>query len=266
MLCKHISSGRWELSLLARNWISQKIKQKDRRSVCHAWALQGGKAGSRNYISRFPWDTAAPCAGEEMAPSLPPLVLEEKNSQMVKLGKAWSAVTWSGHICSSSAPQVSHNIGNCSTSFRIHSCFHSRRDLWIRESPSGIPNKHWASEKNTHCYCPGTTDNTRSSLSGKFPHSQAQAAKFYSQSHQNKVRTTRVFDRVILNLYQYIWEQIWGPSLQHHRLAVWGLFDSASQEQKIHWQYSFIVFYWFMVWPRGSRPPSLASASAIITA
>lgn len=60
----------WLLSLLAQNWISQKIKQNDRRSVFHAWALQGGKAGSRNYISRFPWDTAAPCAREEIGPSL----------------------------------------------------------------------------------------------------------------------------------------------------------------------------------------------------
>lgn len=130
---------------------------------------------------------------------------------MVKWEKPWSAVTWSSHTCSSSAPQVSHYTGNCSTSFRIHSCFHSRRDLWIRESPSGIHDKHWASEKNTHCYCPGTTDNTKSSLSGEFPHPQAHAAKFYSQSHQNKTRTTHVFDRVILNLYQNIGEQIWGP-------------------------------------------------------
>lgn len=38
------------LSLLAQNWISQKIKQKD-RSIFHAWALQGGKLGSRNDVS-----------------------------------------------------------------------------------------------------------------------------------------------------------------------------------------------------------------------
>lgn len=61
------------LSLLAWNWISQKIKQKD-RTVFRAWALPGGKTGSRNYVSRFPLDTAAPCAGE---------LFEEENSQVV---------------------------------------------------------------------------------------------------------------------------------------------------------------------------------------
>ena len=193
-----------------------------------------------------------------MGPSLPPLLLKEKNCQTVKLRKPWSAITWSGHTCSMTyapcsyaAPQVLYNsclvspVGNgcCSTSFRIHNCFHSRRDLSIRELPSGVSDKHWASEKNTHCYCPGTTDNTKSSLSGKFPHPQAKAAKFYSQLHQNKARTTHVFDRVILNLYQYIWEQIWGPSLKHHRLAVLDYLNNASQEQKRYWQESFIVFY-----------------------
>lgn len=78
MLHKHISSGRWELSLLAWTWISQKIKQKDRRSVRHAWALQGGRQAV-GIVSRFPWDTAAPRAGEEMGPSQPHLMLEEEN-------------------------------------------------------------------------------------------------------------------------------------------------------------------------------------------
>lgn len=70
------------LSLLAQNWISQKIKQKD-RSVFHAWALQGGKSGSRNYVSMFPWDTTVSCAGEEMGLSLLALMLEKGNSQVV---------------------------------------------------------------------------------------------------------------------------------------------------------------------------------------
>lgn len=104
---KHISSGTWELlSLLAQNWISRKIKQKDRKSIFHAWALQGGKAGSRNYISRFPWDTAAPCAVEEMEPCLLPLLLEEENSEMAQREKPLSAITWSSHRCCSSVPQV----------------------------------------------------------------------------------------------------------------------------------------------------------------
>lgn len=41
---------------------------------------------------------------------------------------------------------------------------------------------------------------------------------------------------IILNLYQYIWEQIWGPSLKHHRLAMLDYLNNASQEQKIYWQ------------------------------
>lgn len=57
-----LGDGRF-LSHLAQSWISQKIQQNERRSILYAWAVQGDEAGSRNCVSRFPWDTAAPCAG-----------------------------------------------------------------------------------------------------------------------------------------------------------------------------------------------------------
>lgn len=49
---------------------------------------------------------------------------------------------------------------------------------------------------------------------------QAKTAKFCSQLHQNKARTTHVFVRVVFNLYQHAWEQIWAPSLKHDGLEV----------------------------------------------